>query len=125
MLKRYIQQNQPKQKDNTDAIKKELATIETKRQAIMSWFSANLISAEESTQKLQALKKQEQNLTERLQTKKEDIPTDQIVKDVRHRITPEEKRQFVLDHVSKVIVLRKDFVSRYDVDLDVTVIFGS
>lgn len=125
MLKKYIAQNQPKQKDNSDAIKKQLAGIETKRQAIMSWFSANLISAEESTQKLQTLKKQEQNLTERLQTKKEDIPTDQIVKDVRHRITPEEKRQFVLDHISKVIVLRKDFVNRYDVDLDVTIIFGS
>lgn len=125
MLKKYISQNQPKEKDNTDAIKKELSQIETKRQAIMSWFSANLISAEESTQKLQALKKHEQNLTERLQTKKEDIPTDQIVKDVRHRITPEEKRQFVLDHISKVIVLRKDFVNRYDVDLDVTIIFGS
>lgn len=125
MLKRYIAQKQPKPKDDSDAIKKQLAGIETKRQAIMSWFSANLISAEESTQKLQALKKQEQNLTERLQTKKEDIPTDQIVKDVRHRITPEDKRQFVLDHISKVIVLRKDFVNRYDVDLDVTIIFGS
>ena len=125
MLKKYIAQNQPKQKDNTDAIKKQLAGIETKRQAIMSWFSANLISAEESTQKLQALKKQEQSLQDRLTTKKEDIPTQKIVEDVRHRITPEEKRQFVLDHVSKVIVLRKDFVNRYDVDLDVTIIFGS
>ena len=125
MLKKYIAQNQPKQKDNTDAIKKLLAGIETKRQAIMSWFSANLISAEESTQKLQALKKQEQSLQDRLTTKKEDIPTEKIVEDVRHKITPEDKRQFVLDHIEKVIVLRKDFVNRYDVDLDVTIIFGS
>ena len=125
MLKKYIAHNQPKEQDNTDAIKKQLDSIETKRQAVMNWFSANLITAEESTQKLTALKKQEQTLQEKLRTKKEDIPTDQIVKDVRHRITPEEKRQFVLDHVSKVIVLRKDFVSRYDVDLDVTIIFGS
>jgi site-specific DNA recombinase len=125
MLKRYISQNQPKQKDNTDAIKKQLAGIETKRQAIMSWFSTNLISAEESTQKLQALKKQEQNLTEKLQTKKEDIPTDQIVKDVRHRITPEEKRQFILQHIQKVIILRKDFADVHDIDLDVTIVFRS
>ena len=125
MLKKYISQNQPKPKDDSDAIKKELAGIETKRQAIMSWFSANLISAEESTTKLQALKKQEQSLQDRLTTKKEDIPTEKIVEDVRHKITQEDKRQFVLDHIEKVIVLRKDFVNRYDVDLDVTIIFGS
>ena len=125
MLKRYIQQNQPKQKDNTDAIKKQLAGIETKRQAIMSWFSANLISAEESTQKLQALKKQEQSLQDRLTTKKEDIPTDQIVKDVRHRITQEDKRQFILQHIQKVIILRKDFADVHDIDLDVTIVFRS
>ena len=125
MLKRYIQQNQPKPKDDSASIKKQLATIETKRQAIMSWFSANLISAEESTQKLQALKKQEQNLTERLQTKKEDIPTAKIVEDVRHKISPGEKRQFILQHISKVIILRKDFADVHDIDLDVTIVFRS
>ena len=90
----------------------------------MNWFSANLITAEESTQKLQALKKQEQLLTEKLQTKKADIPTKQIVEDA-HKVTKEEKRSFVLQHISKVIVLRKDFVNRYDVDLDITINFGS
>lgn len=92
----------------------------------MNWFSANLISAEESTLKLQALKKQEQALQEKLHTNKNSIPTNEIVKDAKKRkITQEEKRQFVLQHIQKVIVLRKDFVSRYDVDLDVTIIFGS
>jgi site-specific DNA recombinase len=125
MLKRYIQQNQPKQKDNTEAIKKELDAIETKRQAIMNWFSANLISAEESTQKLQALKKQEQNLTEKLVTKKEDIPTDEIVKDAKKKITFEEKRNFILQHIKKVILLRKDFDDVHDIDLEITIIFRS
>lgn len=125
MLKKYISQNQPKPKDNTDAIKKQLASIETKRQAIMSWFSSNLISAEESTQKLMALKKQEQLLTERLQTKKEDIPTNEIVEDARNKITFEEKRQFILQHISKVIILRKDFADWHDIDLEVTIIFRS
>jgi hypothetical protein len=124
-LKKYISQNQPRQKDETDAIKKELAQIETKRQAIMSWFSANLITAEESTMKLQTLKKQEQNLTERLTIKKENIPTEEIVKDVRQKVTKEEKRQYVLNHIEKVIVLRHDFVNRYDVDLEITIIFRS
>ena len=124
-LKKYISQNQPRQKDETDAIKKELAQIETKRQAIMSWFSANLITAEESTMKLQTLKKQEQNLTERLTIKKENIHTEEIVKDVRQKVTKEEKRQYVLNHIEKVIVLRHDFVNRYDVDLDITIIFRS
>ena len=125
VLKKYVAENQPHQKDETESIKKELAQIETKRQAIMNWFSANLISAEESTQKLQALKKQEQTLTEKLESKKQDIPTQDIVKDARRKITKEEKRKFVLDHIQKVIVLRHDFVNRYDVDLDVTIIFGS
>ena len=125
MLKKYIQQNQPKPKDDSAQIKKQLAGIETKRQAIMSWFSANLISAEESTQKLQALKKQEQNLQERLQTKKEDIPTGKIVEDVRGKITFEDKRQFILQHISKVVILRKDFADWHDIDLDVTIIFRS
>ena len=125
MLKKYVAQNQPKQKDETDAIKKELDGIEAKRNAIMAWFSANLITAEESTTKLTALKKQEQTLQERLQTKKTDIPTQKIVEDARKIVTQEEKRQYILNHISKVIVLRQDFVNRYDVDLDVTIIFGS
>jgi len=125
MLKKYVSQNQPKQKDETSAIKKELAGIEAKRNAIMAWFSANLITAEESTTKLTALKKQEQMLTERLQTKKTDIPTQKIVEDARKIVTQEEKRQYILNHISKVIVLRQDFVNRYDVDLDITIIFGS
>ena len=125
MLKKYISKNQPKPKDDSAQIKKQLEGIEAKRQAIMSWFSTNLISAEESTQKLQALKKQEQNLTEKLQTKKEDIPTQKIVEDVRHKTTFEEKRQFILQHIKQVIILRKDFVDWKDVDLDVTIIFRS
>lgn len=124
LLKKYINQNQPKQKDETDAVKKELNAIETKRQAIMNWFSANLITADESTAKLQALKKQEQYLQEKLTIKKQDIPTTDIVKDARKKITQEEKRNFILQHIQKVIVLRKDFVSRYDVDLDISIIFG-
>ena len=125
MLKKYVAQNQPKQKDETSAIKKELGGIEAKRNAIMAWFSANLITAEESTTKLMALKKQEQTLQERLQTKKTDIPTQKIVEDARKIVTQEEKRQYILNHISNVIVLRQDFVNRYDVDLDITIIFGS
>ena len=123
VLRKYIAQNQPRQKDNSDAIKKELDGIEAKRQAIMNWFSANLITAEESTTKLTALKKQEQVLTEKLQTKKQDIPTKDIVEDVRGRISFEEKRQFVLQHIEKVILLRHDFDDIYDVDLDITIVF--
>ena len=51
--------------------------------------------------------------------------TEEIVKDVRQKVTKEEKRQYVLNHIEKVIVLRHDFVNRYDVDLDITIIFRS
>ena len=125
MLKKYISRNQPKPKDDSATIRKQLDGIEAKRQAIMSWFSANLITAEESTQKLTALKKQEQTLTEKLQTKKQDIPTTEIVQDAHHKITLAEKRQFILQHIKQVIVLRKDFTDFRDVDLDVTIVFRS
>lgn len=123
MLKKYVAQYQPKQNDETDTIKKELDAIEQKRNAIMNWFSANLITAEESTTKLQVLKKQEQALQEKLHINKTSIPTNEIVKDARRKITKEDKRKFVLQHIQKVIVLRKDFVNRYDVDLDITIVF--
>lgn len=123
MLKKYVAQNQPKQKDDNDGIIKELQSIEAKRNAIMNWFSANLITAEESTTKLQVLKKQEQALQEKLHINKTSIPTEAIVKDARRKVTQEEKRQFILNHISKVIVLRHDFVNRYDVNLDITIIF--
>ena len=125
LLNKYIAQNQPKQKDNSAALKKELDAIETKRQAVMNWFSANLITAQESTDKLQALKKQEQILQEKLSVKKETVETDKIVKDIKHKTTFEEKRQFVLQHIQKVIVLRKDFDDWRDIDLEITIIFRS
>ena len=122
-LQKYIAQNQPKQKDNSSAIKKELDSIEAKRQAIMNWFSANLITAEESTAKLTALKKQEQSLTEKLQTKKATIPTEEIVADIKNKVTFDDKRNFILQHIKKVILLRQQFDSIYDVDLDITIEF--
>ena len=125
LLKKYIAQNQPKEKDNTEAVKKQLDAIETKRQAIMNWFSANLITADESTAKLQALKKQEQSLQEKLTQKKQDIPTTEIVQDAHGKITFADKRNFILQHIEKVIVLRKDFSDWRDVDLDISIIFRS
>jgi len=123
LLKKYIAQNQPQEKDNSAAIKKELDSIETKRNAVMNWFSANLITAEESTQKLQALKKQEQILQEKLNTKKATIETGKIVEDIKHKTTFEEKRKYILQHIDKVIILRKDFDDWHDIDLEITIVF--
>ena len=124
-LNEYINENQPTKKDNAAQVKKELKSIEGKRNAIMNWFSANLITAEETTSKLEALKKQEMLLQEKLNTKKEHIPTEQIVKDVKGKITFEEKRNFILQHIEKVIVLRKDFADPNDIDLEISIIFRS
>lgn len=57
--------------------------------------------------------------------KKADIHTDKIVKDARKRITYEQKRQFILQHIDKVILLRKDFADYRDIDLDIKIIFRS
>ena len=91
----------------------------------MNWFSANLITAEETTKKLETLKKQEKILQEKLNTKKEHIPTDEIVKDVKNKISFQDKRNFILQHIEKVIVLRKDFADHNDIDLEITIIFRS
>ena len=124
-LNEYISENQPQKKDTAALIQKELKSIEGKRNAIMNWFSANLISAEETTAKLQALKKQEKVLQEKLSTKKEHIPTEEIVKDVKGKITFDDKRKFILQFIEKVIVLRKDFTDPYDVNLEISIIFRS
>ena len=124
-LKKYIAENQPHKQDDSAKVKAELKSIETKRNAIMNWFSSNLISAEETTEKLQTLKKTEKSLQEKLNTKKEHIHTEQIVKDVKGKISFEDKRNFILQHIEKVIILRKDFADPNDIDLEITIIFRS
>ena len=37
----------------------------------------------------------------------------------------EQKRQFILQHIDKVILLRKDFADYRDIDLDIKIIFRS
>lgn len=123
LLKRYITENQPRAASDTEKVKAELKTIESKRNAIMNWFASNLITAEESTEKLQALKHREKSLQEKLNTKKEGISTKKIVEDAKGKITFEDKRSFILQHIEKVIVLRKPFEDFHDVDLDVSIIF--
>ena len=125
LLKKYISENQPKATDNTDMIQKELLNIESKRQSIMNWFSANLISAEESTAKLQMLKKQEKSLKEKLSIKKEKINTAEIVSAAKGKISFNDKRNFILENVKKVILLRKDFDDIHNVNLEIKIIFRS
>lgn len=125
LLQKYISENQPKATDNTESIQKELQNIESKRQSIINWFSANLISAEESTQKLQMLKKQEKSLRTKLSTKKEKINTAEIVSAVKGRISFEQKRNFILENIKQVLLLRKDFDDIKDVDLNIKIVFRS
>ena len=122
LLKKYTAEYQPPKKDSTETIKKELQSIEKKRQAIMNWFSSNLITAEESTTKLQALKKQEKILQEKLSMKTEKINTAEIVSAVRKDFTFEEKRNFILQHISRITFLRKN-VDKDTVELHFHFIF--
>ena len=63
-LKKYIQQSQPTKvvKDNTAKREAKLEKIKSERKAIMAWFSSQLITQEEATEKLEALKKAENKL---------------------------------------------------------------
>lgn len=123
LLKKYIAEYQPQEKDNSQAIQKELQGIEKKRQAIMNWFSVNLITAEESTAKLEMLKKQEKALKARLTTKTTKINTADIISAAKDVFTFEHKRNFILQHIQKILLLRKDFSNKNEIDLEIHIVF--
>lgn len=123
MLNKYIAQHQEEAKrDNIKKdIRKELDALTKKRQGFMNLFSANLITLDEVTEKLQALKKQEEALKAQLPTATNKIDVKGCVKDSKRSITFENKRNFVVNHVEKVTIIRKG--SKYGKDYDVDFVF--
>lgn len=118
LLKKYIAEHQEETKDNKKDIQKDLDALAKKRQGFMNLFSANLITLDECTEKLQALKKQEETLKAQLTTATNKIDVAGCIKDSRHKVTFEEKRDFILKHIQKVTIVRKGTKCGKDYDVD-------
>jgi hypothetical protein len=73
----------------------------------MNWYSNSLISIDECTERLQALKKQETNLLSRLQESKKESTSDihAIMEEV-NQTDFAGKRNFVVSHIDKAFISR-------------------
>ena len=106
-ITKYIKQKP--HKDNTEEINKKIEQIAKQRTAIMNWYSSNLINIEECTERLEALKKQESVLFQRLKEEKNQKTTDvsSIMVMVKNaKLSFEDKRVFVTKHIAKVTFSR-------------------
>ena len=91
----------------------------------MNWFSSNLISMDDCTQKLELLKKQESALLQKQKTKQEEkaIDVSEIVKTVKiYDADFYTKRNIVTKIISKILVT-KEGNSRKDYSLNIHIIF--
>ena len=105
LLRKYQKQETPK--DNTEEINKKLEQIKKQRTAIMNWYSNSLITIDECTERLQALKKQENTLLSRLQesTKENETDIQSIMQEVKQTDFAG-KRNFVVTHIDKAFISR-------------------
>ena len=123
-MKKYLKRNaQPPKK--TENIEERLEAIAKKRTAIMGWYSNNLISMEQCTQKLEELKRQENALRQRAMPA-DDKPVD-ITAAVRSvKVLDADyntKRTIVTKIVAKAYV-KKEGNSRKNYSLNFNIIFA-
>lgn len=124
-LKKYLKQNNQPQKQSEEDVSEQLEQIAKKRQAIMNWFSSNLISMEVCTQKLEVLKKQESTLLQKQKSQREEkqIDVSEVVKTLKiYDANYNTKRNIVTKIISKIFV-KKEGNSRKDYSLNIHVIF--
>jgi site-specific DNA recombinase len=127
-LAKYMKLGEPPPlKDREAKRKRKIEKIKRERKSVMMWYSKQLLTYEEATEKLEALKKAEDKLL------KQDIPTipiqpqrdlQQLVDDVMNcEPTIEAKRALVLKVVDKVVLLRTDNktgVKNYVLDMQIS-----
>ena len=100
-------------------VSKELQRIADQRAAVVNWFTQNYITAEQATEKLEALKRQEKSL--QAQAVKKDIDAAKI-RDVMKpkKLTYAEKRNAVLSVCSKIYITRAGgkYGKKYELKID-------
>ena len=116
-LKHYIEKTSGKQITKTEATKDKildrLQAISHEKEVVMNWFSSGLLSQEQATQKLSALKSEETKLSVKLAETtpehKPDIDLKEIVNKIKNcPLDVESKRAVVLQYIDKVYFVRTD-----------------
>lgn len=135
-LKAYIATNQgnaPKAQlpqQNRQKIKKRLDKIQQERKAVMTWFSQSLIGQTEATEKLQALKSEEEKLqaelaaVENTQDTSKSLDVNDICEVVKN--CPDDKpakRKVMLAIIDRVDIARLDNNYGHNYDLDLKILF--
>ena len=128
-LTSYIKQQSPGRQKSPKEKKAKLTAriekIENERKAIMSWFSKSLLSQEDVTEKLSALKQEETKLQNELEVlgntaqgaKDRLEPADivQVIKDCPDTI--EARRRVIMAVVDRVNIIRPD--KKYNLDIEI------
>lgn len=117
LLKKYMGENV---EPITENVEEKLKKIKSQRETITNWFSANLITAEQATEKLQALQKQEAYLKSFAAPKHKTDPKNICQKIKTASADFADRRRIILEVIDKIYIIRKD---RKSYDLDVTVKF--
>lgn len=100
-------------------VNKELKRIADQRAAVVNWFTQNYITAEQATEKLEALKRQENSL--QAQAVKKDIDAAKIRAVMKpKKLTYAEKRNAVLSVCSKIYITRAGgkYGKKYELKID-------
>jgi hypothetical protein len=100
-------------------VNKELQRIDEQRAAVVTWFTQNYITAEQATEKLEALKRKEKSL--QAQTVKKDIDAAKIRETMKtKKLTYAEKRNAILQVCQKIFITRTGgkYGKKYDLKIE-------
>ena len=104
-LKKYL--NHKPRKDATGEIKSKIDQIAKQRTAIMNWYSNSLITVEECTERLEALKKQESVLSQRLKEESNSIDVESMIRLAKNTdLNYNDKRTFIANHIARICFSR-------------------
>jgi hypothetical protein len=126
-LKAYLQATQPKPSANANAKREaKIKKIKAERKSVMLWFSQQLLTHEEATERLEALKKAENKLLQEnitTQAKSPRMDAEKVCKAVADcNISLESRRSIVRKLIDKVVFKRTDNrcrVQYYKLDMQV------
>ena len=126
-LKAYLQSTQPKPSTNAVAKREaKLKKIKAERKSVMLWFSQQLLTHEEATERLEALKKAENKLLQEnipTQAKSPQMDAEKVCKAVADcDISLESRRHIVRTLIEKVVFKRTDGrcrVQYYKLDMQI------
>ena len=118
-LKKYLK-DKPLE-DNTKEVSRKLDQVAKQRTAIMNWYSTALLTLEECTERLEALKKQELLLKQELNVQTDrttDIAT--MIKNARRKdLNYNDKRVFIAQHIAKVLFVRTGGKMDYNITVHI------